>query len=172
MTSLKLGVSGVFLAILTFGCAGEKRVVAPERLVAPAARAERAPAPDGVVIDDRVLAACGLPSNGDAPHFAFDSADLAPSGRDALDQLARCMLEGALKGKRLRLVGRTDPRGEDEYNMALGGQRAETVARYLHERGVPDERLVRTSRGKLDAQGNDESTWALDRRVDVELPAT
>ncbi len=124
---------------------------------------------DSVVIDQAVLAKCGIASTEQAPQFAFNSADLVDQGRSMLDTLAQCMLDGPLRGKRLQLVGRADPRGEDEYNMALGSSRAEAVASYLHDRGVPLEQLSLTSRGKLDARGTDEQGWALDRRVDVAL---
>jgi peptidoglycan-associated lipoprotein len=69
----------------------------------------------------------------------------------------------------LVLVGRADPRGEAEYNMNLGATRADAVKHYLAQLGVAGGRLATTSRGALDAQGHDETTWATDRRVDLRL---
>ncbi len=83
--------------------------------------------------------------------------------------LARCLSQGALKGRGLELTGRADPRGEPEYNMSLGESRADSVRRYLHDLGVQAERLRATSRGEIDATGTDESGWAYDRRVDIDL---
>ena len=85
-----------------------------------------------------------------------------------LDQVARCVTTGPLKGRTLRLTGRADPRGEQEYNMTLGSSRADAVARYLRALGVTSNQLTETSRGKLDATGTDEASWQLDRRVDIQ----
>jgi peptidoglycan-associated lipoprotein len=79
------------------------------------------------------------------------------------------MSEGALKGKAVALVGRADARGEMEYNMSLGEARADSVRRYLHDLGVQHERVSATSRGEMDAMGKDETGYALDRRVDIDL---
>lgn len=46
-------------------------------------------------------------------------------------------------------------------------RRANAVAAYLENLGVNASRIEQTSRGKLDARGRDEETWAIDRRVDV-----
>jgi peptidoglycan-associated lipoprotein len=77
------------------------------------------------------------------------------------------MTTGPLKGERLVLIGHADPRGEPEYNMALGERRAGSVRDYLARLGVGKERLVETSRGELDAEGEAEFGWRRDRRVDV-----
>jgi peptidoglycan-associated lipoprotein len=73
-----------------------------------------------------------------------------------------------LRGRTLHLTGRADPRGENDYNMALGSSRAASVGSYLAALGVARLQIVQTSRGKLDATGHDETSWRLDRRVDVE----
>ena len=41
-----------------------------------------------------------------------------------------------LRGRTIALTGRADARGEDEYNMGLGGARADSVRRYLKGLGV------------------------------------
>jgi peptidoglycan-associated lipoprotein len=124
------------------------------------------PTSGSVHIDARIRAACGdLP----AARFAFDSARVDPYARAALDALARCFSQGPLRGHGMRLIGHADPRGEMEYNLALGHKRAGSVADYMAERGV-DRRLVATSsRGELEASGTDEEGWARDRKVDVLL---
>lgn len=122
----------------------------------------------GVVhISEDIRKACGI-ADADA-HFAFDSASLGQSQRPVLSHLATCFLSGALKGREMRLVGHADPRGGDDYNMVLGGSRADTVKTFLTMRGVPGARIATTSRGEMDARGTDEATWAEDRRVDVML---
>jgi peptidoglycan-associated lipoprotein len=112
---------------------------------------------------------CGIEDSGAAPKFDFDSALLSAPDRSELDQLAKCMTTGPLTGKNVQLVGRADPRGEAEYNMNLGATRANAVKHYLAQLGITPSRFTTTSRGSLDAQGHDEATWAVDRRVDLDL---
>ena len=104
-----------------------------------------------------------------APRFDFDDAELLPQDRDVLEQIARCVTTGPLKGRKLALVGRADPRGETEYNMVLGDRRADSVRDYLTRLGVSSGALSQTSRGELDSEGVDETTWKRDRRVDIAL---
>lgn len=123
----------------------------------------------GLHVSQAIAELCALPEQKGAPHFDFDSSQLSPQDRDVLAAVARCMTDGALRGKSLALVGRADARGETEYNMGLGEARADSVRRYLHDLGISSERVTSSSRGELDAMGADEEGWALDRRVDIEL---
>jgi peptidoglycan-associated lipoprotein len=120
-----------------------------------------------VAISDDIRHACGI-SDADA-YFAFDSARLKRGEYPALEKLATCFSTGPLSGKEMRLVGHTDPRGDADYNLVLGGRRADGVRDFLVERGLPSQRVATTSRGELDAQGDNEAAWAKDRRVDVKL---
>ena len=124
---------------------------------------------DAVAMSGDPKRVCGIEDTGAAPKFDFDSALLSASDRSELDQLAKCMTSGPLAGKSIQLVGRADPRGEAEYNMNLGAIRANAVEHYLAQLGVSASRLATTSRGALDAQGHDDATWAVDRRVDLRL---
>ena len=104
-----------------------------------------------------------------APTFDYDKDELHPDDRAVLDQLAQCLMSGALKGKSVSLIGRADPRGTEEYNMGLGSRRAQSVGTYLKHLGVGDPQLGVTTRGSLDATGTDEAGWQKDRRVDITL---
>jgi peptidoglycan-associated lipoprotein len=86
-----------------------------------------------------------------------------------LKKLADCFTTGPLKGRVMRLVGHADPRGDDSYNMALGGQRADNVKRIIVAEGMSAEKTETSSRGEDEATGTDEAGWAKDRRVDVKL---
>jgi peptidoglycan-associated lipoprotein len=124
------------------------------------------PTSGSVQIDPRIARACGdLPET----HFAFDSARVRSNAANALDALARCFSTGPLKGKSMRLIGHTDPRGEVEYNLGLGQRRAGSVAGYLGGHGLSNSAMSTSSRGEQDATGTDEQGWARDRRVDVML---
>jgi peptidoglycan-associated lipoprotein len=136
-----------------------------------ASRAPHAYTGNSISVSGDILAACNIDFNNvdRAPKFDFDQSTLPGQDRAVLDQVAKCVTSGPLKGHALKLIGRADPRGETEYNFVLGGHRAESVASYLADLGVSRTTLVETSRGKLDAQGTDESTWQRDRRVDLVL---
>jgi hypothetical protein len=113
--------------------------------------------------------ACELPDAEQTPRFDYNEAVLRPSGANVLDDVARCMTAGPLDGRTITVIGRTDPRGDTSYNEQLGENRAEAVRAYLVERGVRAEHIRLVSRGEQGARGNDEATWALDRRVDLQL---
>ena len=121
--------------------------------------------PSDVHMDSRLAELCDIP----APSFAFDSARIDPEAKRSLDKLAACVLDGAAKDESLRLVGHADPRGDEEYNFALGQRRASSIAGYLRDKGVPNERVETSSRGELDATGSAEDSYAKDRRVDIML---
>jgi peptidoglycan-associated lipoprotein len=125
------------------------------------------PTKSQIRISDEIKRACGI-SDAEA-YFAFDSANVRPSDKAVLQKLAKCFADGPLKGRQMRLVGHADPRGESEYNMVLGGKRADNVKGFLTNEGLPDGQVQTTSRGELDAVGTDESSWSEDRRVDVVL---
>ncbi len=119
---------------------------------------------------------CVSPPNGGpgcddfpSPKFQFEKSELMADSAKTLDRLAGCLTAGGLKTKNVLLVGHCDAKGELEFNMGLGDQRAQVVKDYLTNKGVPGARLTNSSRGKLDANGTDEAGWANDRRVDVEV---
>lgn len=122
-------------------------------------------------VSDEIVRACNLEfgSVDRAPRFDFDKSDLLLDDREVLGQIAKCLTNGPLKGRRIQLVGRADPRGEEEYNMSLGERRAASVKEYLAGLGVSNDSVALTSRGELDATGIDEEGWRRDRRVDVNL---
>jgi peptidoglycan-associated lipoprotein len=124
-----------------------------------------------VTVSDDLAKQCELhlASQKDAPKFDYDQAELLPDDRKVLEQIAECVTRGPLHGKSVELVGRSDPRGTDEYNLGLGTRRAETVSNYLQRLGVPPRQLTATTRGDLDALGKDEIGWRDDRRVDLQL---
>ena len=137
------------------------------RTTTNAAPARKSDQDVNVASDVRMI--CNIDDSEKSPKFDFDSTSLSSADRDVLQQVAKCMTEGPLKGKSVQLVGRADPRGEQEYNMGLGGSRAQAAKSYLTSLGVGGERLSETSRGELDATGKDEEGWRKDRRVDVRL---
>jgi peptidoglycan-associated lipoprotein len=116
-------------------------------------------------VDDKIAKMCDLPE----ARFDFNSSSIGGDARRVIDVIARCFLEGPGKGKNLNVVGHADPRGEEEYNFALGQRRAGSVATLLRKAGLGEDRVSTTSRGELDATGTDDAGWARDRRVEIQL---
>jgi outer membrane protein OmpA-like peptidoglycan-associated protein len=142
----------------------------PESAIAPLpALEELKPTTPSLAISEDILRACqvNLGAIDKAPKFDFDKSTLLPADTAVLDQVADCFITGPLKDAALHLVGRADPRGTVAYTDALGMNRAKAVAAYLERLGVSADRIELTSRGKRDARGQGEATWAIDRRVDI-----
>lgn len=74
--------------------------------------------------------------------------------------MAGYKLEGGLM-----LTGACDPRGTEEYNIALGERRASAVRDYMRALGLNSSRISITSVGEEIATGTDEASWARDRHV-------
>jgi peptidoglycan-associated lipoprotein len=134
----------------------------------------QAPQEQSIVVEQSIREACGLsPDQLAGPaetgaHFPFASAQIKdPKSKDLLESVAKCINDGKLGDSKLELIGFTDPRGSDEYNMKLGQERADAVKNTLTKDGVNADRFVTESRGKSEATGTDEASWALDRRVEI-----
>lgn len=173
------------LAVLVIGC-GEPKT--PDQVM-PADTVTAKPPPvakvDPTACDDDKACPtgskcqnghCVAPPNGGpgctdfpSPKFEFEKSGLIGDSTKTLDRLAGCLTTGGLKTSNVLLVGHCDAKGEMEFNMGLGDQRAQVVKDYLVGKGVPAGRLSTSSRGKLDANGTDDAGWANDRRVDVEV---
>lgn len=127
------------------------------------------PAQSDINISDEIKKACGLTDT--EARFAYNSANVREADRAVMKKLAECFTTGKLKGRTMQLVGHADPRGEPEYNLVLGGRRADNVAGALKAEGLPAAQVTTTSRGEMEARGTDEASWAKDRRVDIHLAA-
>ncbi|MBM66430.1 MAG: cell envelope biogenesis protein OmpA [Myxococcales bacterium] len=103
-----------------------------------------------------------------AVHFDFNGDKLADDARERLDRLARCLRE--IDKAEIRILGHADERGTEEYNLHLGERRARAVKRYLVNLGVPENKLPVVSYGENRpvSEGQDESSWAKNRRAEFE----
>ena len=165
----------VIPAIFTLVAAcGGKAQTPPQTATTTTTRTEtvdKTPTPvsNNVAVGADILRACNIEFSNptEAPKFAYDDSKLEDTDVQVLEKVATCLTSGPLKGRAVELVGRADPRGTVEYNMALGDHRADQVLKFLQQRGVA--RVKETSRGALDATGRDENGWRQDRRVDLVL---
>lgn len=92
--------------------------------------------------------------------FETDSADLSSGANQDLKELAdwaKCSSKNAII-----LEGHADPRGTQDHNLQLSGQRAATVRQSLIDMGVPSERIVVSVFGE---NGPSRDTMSEERRV-------
>lgn len=138
----------------------------------PAKRDLKRPPPTAIQIDKRIMELCKIEQK--KAYFEFDKANVLPADQATLEQVAQCFVSGPLKGYGLDIVGRTDPRGPDDYNQQLGQSRADAVSEYLTTQGMTGAKISSESAGEAGATGTNETEWAYDRRVDLRLidPAT
>ena len=57
----------------------------------------------------------------------------------------------------LQIIGYTDSKGSDEYNMALGLRRAKSVMDYFKSKGIPVEKITIDSKGEKEPVENNNS---------------
>ncbi|MCG6861110.1 MAG: OmpA family protein [Chromatiaceae bacterium] len=80
---------------------------------------------------------------------------------DYIDQL-----QGTPENETVTVVGHTDAKGSDEYNMALGQRRADAVRNYIIARGYPEQNVAPAqSEGKRDMLPGVDPYSVLQRRV-------
>jgi peptidoglycan-associated lipoprotein len=168
----------VSFSALVVGCADPKvpvqetkpepKVETRTAYVPPVVEAPKPVQTESLTVAEDIVTLCKIERT-PAPKFDFNTSDLRSGDKSLLQNLAKCMTEGALKGRSVSLTGRADQRGETEYNMALGERRASAAQRYLTSLGVKGDRLQSTSRGELDATGTDDSSMQEDRRCDIDL---
>lgn len=79
-------------------------------------------------------------------NFGFDEASLDASSRSALEANADILVK--YSAVHVRIEGHTDNFGSDEYNLALGQRRAQSVHRYLLDLGVSPSKLSLISFGR------------------------
>jgi peptidoglycan-associated lipoprotein len=106
-----------------------------------------------------VKATCNL----EPIYFDFNEYVLTSEATGAIDRDADCIKK---TNHGVTLAGRTDPRGTEEYNLALSDKRAQSVKDRLARLGVSGNMKV-VARGEMDSTGKDEAGWAKDRRVDL-----
>ncbi len=109
---------------------------------------------DGVVLDAPVEVVIGqgtgifadvnIPA---ASMFAFDKSDLSAKGKASIDEYRATLGPEFTNAYLVVVAGHTDSSGDPTYNMGLSLRRAQSVADYLVETGVPAEKIRVIGRG-------------------------
>ena len=100
-------------------------------------------------------------------YFEYDSADIRPESRTIIEANARTLTSN--RRSVTQLEGHTDERGSREYNIALGERRANAVRQVMIAMGVSPQQIRVVSYGeeRPAAAGQDEQSYALNRRVEI-----
>ncbi len=104
-------------------------------------------------------------------YFEYDSDAIRADAQASLEK--RVPLLAANPGVKLRIAGNCDDRGTDGYNIALGKRRAETVKKFLTDRGIDASRIETVSFGRERpaVQGDNEDAWSRNRRDEFTITA-
>ncbi|WP_243372054.1 peptidoglycan-associated lipoprotein Pal [Geotalea sp. SG265] len=173
-------------ALLCGGCAKKEMVKAEEATVPPVTTEKPAatpskPAPKEETVKEQPVqeapTATGESTVKEQPTviaatelekvlFDFDSYTLSQTARDTLSKDAQWLEKN--KQTKVQIEGHCDERGSDEYNLALGENRAKAAMKYLISLGVPASQLSVISFGKERPAdpGHDEAAWAKNRRAE------
>ena len=108
-------------------------------------KAAEAPAPQTVT--ERVNETISLQSEF---LFGFDKYNLRPEAITTLNDLSAKLSQSNVQS--VRVEGNTDFMGSDKYNQALSERRANTVANYLVQQGVPADRVSAVGLGESQAK--------------------
>jgi outer membrane protein OmpA-like peptidoglycan-associated protein len=103
--------------------------------------------------------------------FDFDSDQLREASKSNLDNLAKSLSQ--FGDSKLLLVGHTDDKGTETYNLDLSRRRAAAVGSYLSARGVPSARIATSGRGEAEpvAPNDNDADRQKNRRVEVAISA-
>ncbi len=99
-------------------------------------------------------------------HFAYNRYDIERESMPELDYLVTLMK--ARPTLRIKIEGHTDDQGEETYNQRLSRLRAESVKRYMVNKGIESDRLFTIGYGesKPTARNDTEENRRLNRRTE------
>ena len=95
---------------------------------------------------DFILASINKPVVVENIFYDFDKASLRDESKQALDEMARMLLENP--NVTIEMASHTDRKGSDEYNDRLSQRRAQSVIDYLIAAGIDRRRLQPQGYGK------------------------
>ena len=103
--------------------------------------------------------------------FDFDSSNLKDASKENIKKLAASLNQ--YPGTDIKIIGHTDNRGTETYNMGLSERRAAAVKAYAVAQGVPSSRLSTVGKGFSEPIGDNttEAGRASNRRVEIVIVA-
>ncbi len=164
-TTRLLSIAGLGALLAAFGCASTPTPAPAIEKAKPTPVANTAPQAELIMPEPGAPQLMPI-------YFDTDRALLGEEARQTLKRYARAIQEHPEWGI-VTIEGHCDERGSDEYNVALGDRRADAVARYLTDLGVPARRLETLTYGEARPAviGHDEAAWRENRRAEIEAEA-
>jgi peptidoglycan-associated lipoprotein len=158
-----------FGGLLLLGCSSKPKPAAAQEPSAPELAAQPSSYADAGNADDearRLRMAQRAKEVFQTIYFPYDQSILDEKAKATLADVRAFLTE--YPGVSVSVQGHADERGTTEYNLALGEQRANSVASYLYALGVPKSNLNTVSFGeeKPAQEGHLESTWKWNRRAE------
>ncbi|RZK40845.1 MAG: OmpA family protein [Pedobacter sp.] len=103
--------------------------------------------------------------------FDFDKFALKDAAKQNIQSLASSLNQ--YPGTDIKVIGHTDSRGTEEYNMGLSERRAAAVKAYAVSQGVPSSRLLTIGKGFAEPIGDNatDAGRAENRRVEIVIVA-
>ena len=103
--------------------------------------------------------------------FDFDSSNLKATAKDNIKTLAGSLNE--YPNTEIKVIGHTDNKGTESYNLGLSEKRAAAVKAYAVSQGVPSSRLTTAGKGFAEpiADNSTEAGRAANRRVEIVIVA-
>ena len=160
LTWRTLGLTGcvILCSLVGLGCAH-----AAQRQAQPGQRGKHR-------VDSRIVLTPAQPTPSaetcklETVYFGVDSTLIDERARESVLAAVTCFTRNGMPAL-LVITGATDPRGTEEYNLALGQRRAAAVQNLLVILGVAPARISIGSVGEELATGHDEDGWRIDRRA-------
>jgi len=108
-------------------------------------------------------------------NFKFDKYGLNDIVNDA--ELARldeyiAQVKATPEQEAINIIGHTDAKGTDEYNMALGQRRANTMRDYMVSKGLSASQITTTSEGKRNMLPDHDIFSVYQRRATIKTTVT
>ena len=102
--------------------------------------------------------------------FDTNKAVIKEKARGELNALA-ADITAATDVKQVNIIGHTDSKGSDAYNMDLSVRRANAVKSYLVKKGVNPESIVTSGKGETSPVASNDTAKgrAMNRRVEINL---
>lgn len=103
--------------------------------------------------------------------FDFDKSALKDQAKTNIQSLASSI--NNYPGTDIKVIGHTDNKGTEQYNLGLSERRAAAVKAYAVSQGVPSSRLVTIGKGYAEpiADNNTDDGRAQNRRVEIVIVA-
>jgi peptidoglycan-associated lipoprotein len=172
--SVRLGAAAALLAGLAACASHPKPLPVAPPPPSPPPRAAPGPAP---VAPPAPVTSAPLPGSsrdfvvnvGDRVYFDLDQYSVRADAEALLAAQAAWLAQ--YPGVQIRIEGNCDERGTEEYNLALGARRANSVKAFLVTHGVSTSRISTVSYGKehpIDPGAGD-TAWQKNRNAHTEI---